>query len=68
MVRLQVVPGQEKKVKRSLEENRESQGIIEWITDVVVPTENVAEVKKGRTKNYREALVAWIYPPPHDSQ
>ena len=47
---VQVISGQEKKVKKALEENRESQGMVEWIEDVLVPTENVAEVKKGEQR------------------
>jgi transcriptional antiterminator NusG len=47
---LQVVSGQEKRVKKALEENRESKGMIELIQDILVPTENVAEVKGGQQK------------------
>ncbi|MES2345335.1 MAG: transcription termination/antitermination protein NusG [Chlamydiota bacterium] len=47
---VQVISGQEKKVKKALEENRESQGMNEWLEEILVPTENVAEVKKGEQK------------------
>lgn len=47
---LQVVSGQEKKVKRALEEYRESKGMTELVGEVLVPTENVAEVKRGEQK------------------
>ncbi|HLB34365.1 MAG TPA: transcription termination/antitermination protein NusG [Chthoniobacterales bacterium] len=47
---IQVFSGQENKVKKSLEENRETKGMTEFITDVLVPSENVAEVKKGEQK------------------
>ena len=47
---VQVISGLEKKVKKSLEENRESKGMSELVVDVLVPTENVAEVKKGQQK------------------
>jgi transcriptional antiterminator NusG len=47
---VQVISGQEKKVKKALEENRESQGMTEWLEEILVPTENVAEVKKGEQK------------------
>lgn len=47
---IQVFSGQENKVKKSLEENRETKGMSEFITDVLVPSENVAEVKKGEQK------------------
>lgn len=47
---VQAVPGLEKKVKKSLEENIESKGMIDLIEQILVPTENVAEVKKGQQR------------------
>ncbi len=47
---VQVVSGQEKRVKKAIEENRESKGMSELVNGVLVPTENVAEVKKGQQK------------------
>ena len=47
---IQAVSGQEKKVKRSLEENRETKGMMELVEEVLVPSENVAEVKRGQQK------------------
>ena len=47
---VQAMSGHEKKVKKAIEENRESQGMINFIDEVIVPTENVAEVKKGQQK------------------
>lgn len=47
---VQVVSGQEKKVKKSLEENRSLKGMSDLVLEVLVPTENVAEVKKGQQK------------------
>ncbi|MBI3211618.1 MAG: transcription termination/antitermination protein NusG, partial [Simkania negevensis] len=47
---IQVMSGQEKKVKKTLEENREAKGMAELIQEVLVPSENVAEVKKGEQK------------------
>jgi transcriptional antiterminator NusG len=47
---VQVLSSQEKKVKKALEENRESKGMGELVVDVLVPTENVAEVKRGEQK------------------
>lgn len=44
---IQVVSGQEKKVKTALEENKEAKGMSEFIQEILVPTENVAEVKNG---------------------
>jgi transcriptional antiterminator NusG len=47
---IQVVSGQEKKVKKALEENRESKGMSELVEEILVPTENVAEVKRGQQR------------------
>ena len=47
---VQVVSGQEKKIKKALEENRDSSGIDGLLEEVLVPTENVAEVKGGQQK------------------
>lgn len=44
---VQVMSSHEKKVKKALEENREQKGMNELVSEVLVPTENVAEVKKG---------------------
>lgn len=45
---LQCMSGQEKKVKKTIEENRNATGMTELVSEVLVPTENVAEVKKGQ--------------------
>ena len=47
---LQVISGHEKKVKRALDENLKSSPMTEFIEEVLVPTENVSEVKKGEQK------------------
>lgn len=47
---VQVVSGQEKKVKKALEDNREAKGMSELLEEVLVPTENVAEVKRGEQR------------------
>lgn len=47
---VQVISGQEKKVKKAIEENRESKGMAELVEGVLVPTENVAEVKRGQQR------------------
>lgn len=47
---VQVVSGQEKKVKKAIEENRESKGMVDLVGDVLVPTENVSEVKQGQQR------------------
>jgi transcriptional antiterminator NusG len=47
---IQVVSGQEKKVKKALEENRQSQGMVDLIEEVLVPSEYVSEVKGGQQR------------------
>ena len=47
---VQVFTSQEKKVKKALEEFRDSSGMTDLIVDIVLPTENVMEVKKGEQK------------------
>jgi len=47
---IQAVSGQEKKVMKSLVENREAKGMLELIDQVLVPSENVAEVKQGQQR------------------
>ena len=45
---LQVMSAQEKKTKKAIEENREVKGMAEFVSEVLLPTENVAEVKDGK--------------------
>lgn len=45
---VQVFSSQEKKVKKALEEHREKKGMTDLIYEVLLPTENVSEVKKGQ--------------------
>lgn len=47
---VQVFTAQEKKVKKALEEYRESSGMSDLIEEILLPTENVMEVKKGEQK------------------
>lgn len=47
---IQAMSGHEKKVKKTIEENRDAHGMTDLIEEVLVPTENVAEVKKGQQK------------------
>ena len=45
---VQVFSSQEKKVKKALEEHREKKGVADLIQEVLLPTENVSEVKQGQ--------------------
>lgn len=47
---VQVFTSQEKKVKKAIDEYKEPAGVSELIEDVLVPSENVMEVKKGQQK------------------
>lgn len=47
---VQVLSTHEKKVKKSLEEFRDAQGMSDLIEKVLIPIENVLEVKKGEQK------------------
>jgi transcriptional antiterminator NusG len=53
---LQVMSSQEKKVKKAIEEYAESHGFSDVISEVLVPTENVAEVKKGQQEVVEKRL------------
>ncbi len=47
---IQVMSSHEKKVKKNLEEARDTNNMNDLIKDILVPTENVSEVKKGEQK------------------
>lgn len=47
---IQVLSGHEKKVKKGVLENLKTSGVQELIEEILIPTENVQEVKKGQHK------------------
>lgn len=47
---VQVFTSQEKKVKKAIEDHREAAGMSDLIEEILLPTENVMEVKKGEQK------------------
>ena len=47
---VQVISSHEKKVKKALEDSLASKGMSELIEEVLVPTENVSEVKRGQQR------------------
>jgi transcriptional antiterminator NusG len=53
---VQVLSTQEKKVKKALEEQRDMKGFSELIEKVLLPIENVSEVKKGQQKVVEKRL------------
>lgn len=53
---VQVLSSQEKKARKALEENRLAHGMIDLIDRVVLPTENVSEVKGGQQRIVEKRL------------
>ncbi len=51
-----VLSGHEKKVKKNLDEQRELKGMSDLVEKVIVPIENVSEVKKGQQKIVEKKL------------
>ena len=47
---VQVASSLEKKVKRTLEESLASKGMADFITEILIPTENISEVKRGQQR------------------
>jgi transcriptional antiterminator NusG len=45
---VQVLSSNEKKVKKTLEDSLESKGMKDFISEILIPTENVSEVKRGQ--------------------
>ena len=53
---VQVMSGHEKKVKKTLEENAKANNMLGIIDEILVPTENVSEVKRGEQKIMEKKL------------
>lgn len=53
---VQVLSANEKKVKKALEEQSELKGMTDLIEEVMLPTENVSEIKKGQQKVVEKRL------------
>lgn len=53
---VQVMSTHEKKVKKTLEENRSMSGLNDMISDIVLPIENVSEVKQGQSRIVEKRL------------
>ena len=47
---IQVLSSNEKKVKKTLEESLASKGMSDFISEILIPTENVSEVKRGQQR------------------
>lgn len=53
---VQVISTHEKKVKKTLEDNLDHTGMRDHITEILVPTENVSEVKRGQQRVVEKRL------------
>jgi len=53
---LQVLSGQEKKVKKAIEDQRELHKMTDQVVEVLLPTENVSEIKQGEQKIVEKKL------------
>lgn len=47
---VQVMSSHERKVKKALEEFKQAKGVSDDISEILIPTENVSEVKRGQQK------------------
>ncbi len=52
----------ENKVKLSLEERIKNLGLEELFGEILIPSETVMELKKGRTQNHIKKVFPWLYP------
>lgn len=53
---VQVLSSHEKKVKKALEEQRDIKGMSDFIQEILLPTENVSEVKRGEQRVVEKRL------------
>lgn len=53
---VQVLSTHEKKVKKTLEDNRSLMGMADFIEEILLPIENVSEVKQGKTSVVEKRL------------
>ncbi|PWJ44984.1 transcription termination/antitermination protein NusG [Sediminitomix flava] len=54
---VRAVSGQEKKVKQYLEKEVENQGLTDFVTEVMVPTEKVFQIRKSRDGKTKKVAV-----------
>jgi len=59
---LRVISGKEEKIKESIfRELSLDNSISTDIEDILVPMENVVEIKNGKKTNQEKSLLSWIY-------
>lgn len=53
---VQVFSGKENQIKKSIEDKLISSGMEEFILEIIIPTENVSEIKKGEQKIVKKRI------------
>ena len=57
---IQAYSGYEVKVKAALEEKIELEGLGDKFGEILVPTEQIVELKSGTKKNNRKKILSWL--------
>ena len=58
---IQAYSGYEQKVKAALEERIMLNNLSEKFGEILIPTEQIVELKAGTKKNNRKKVFSWIY-------
>ena len=58
---VRAVSGQENKIKAYIENEITRLGLDSFVDQVLVPTENVIQIRKGKKSSKRKSLFSWIH-------
>jgi len=58
---IQAYSGYEQKVKNAIEERIELANMKDFFGEILVPTEQIVELKGGSKKNNRTKIFPWLY-------
>jgi transcriptional antiterminator NusG len=58
---IQAYSGYEQKVKNAIEERIELANMKDFFGEILVPTEQIVELKGGSKKNNRTKILSWVY-------
>jgi len=58
---IQAYSGYEQKVKNAIEERIELANMKDFFGEILVPTEQIVELKGGSKKNNRTKILSWLY-------
>jgi len=58
---IQAYSGYEQKVKNAIEERIELANMKDFFGEILVPTEQIVELKGGSKKNNRTKIFSWLY-------